>query len=140
MASRDVMPNTVTFTILVDGLCKEGMVSEARRVFETMTEKGPYDKARNAVALALSPVVRALIDPDGALRDIRDLDSISFSDWFLSKGGTRMSIQRMWDPVAYALGFIDCDNISARCMLTIFSLFATKTEASNAGFQSHQFL
>ena len=36
----------------------------------------------------------------------------------------------MWDPVAYALGFIDCDNISARCMLTIFSLFATKTEAS----------
>lgn len=41
-----------------------------------------------------------------------------------------MSIQRMWDPVAYALGFIDCDNISARCMLTIFSLFATKTEAS----------
>ncbi|KAJ6676963.1 PROTOPORPHYRINOGEN OXIDASE [Salix viminalis] len=41
-----------------------------------------------------------------------------------------MSIQRMWDPVAYALGFIDCDNISARCMLTIFSLFATKTEAT----------
>ncbi|RVW74034.1 Zeta-carotene desaturase, chloroplastic/chromoplastic [Vitis vinifera] len=89
-----------------------------------------YDKARNALALALSPVVRALVDPDGAMRDIRNLDSISFSDWFLSKGGTRMSIQRMWDPVAYALGFIDCDNISARCMLTIFSLFATKTEAS----------
>ncbi|KAA0062585.1 zeta-carotene desaturase [Cucumis melo var. makuwa] len=55
---------------------------------------------------------------------------ISFSEWFLSKGGTRASIQRMWDPVAYALGFIDCDDISARCMLTIFSLFATKTEAS----------
>ena len=55
---------------------------------------------------------------------------ISFSEWFMSKGGTRASIQRMWDPVAYALGFIDCDNISARCMLTIFSLFATKTEAS----------
>ncbi|GAY62719.1 hypothetical protein CUMW_220060 [Citrus unshiu] len=70
-----------------------------------------YDKARNALALALSPV-------------------ISFSDWFLSKGGTRTSIQRMWDPVAYALGFIDCDNISAWCMLTIFTLFATKTEAS----------
>ncbi|XP_034930741.2 zeta-carotene desaturase, chloroplastic/chromoplastic-like [Populus alba] len=80
--------------------------------------------------IALSPVVKALVDPDGALRDIRNLDSISFFDWFLSKGGTRMSIQRMWDPVAYALGFIDCDNISARCMLTIFSLFATKTEAS----------
>ncbi|KAM1649378.1 hypothetical protein ACFX15_010141 [Malus domestica] len=89
-----------------------------------------YDKARNAVALALSPVVKALVNPDGALQDVRNLDSISFSDWFLSKGGTRMSIQRMWDPVAYALGFIDCDNISARCMLTIFTLFATKTEAS----------
>lgn len=58
------------------------------------------------------------------------LQQISFSEWFMSKGGTRKSIQRMWDPVAYALGFIDCDNISARCMLTIFSLFATKTEAS----------
>ncbi|KZV45114.1 zeta-carotene desaturase, chloroplastic/chromoplastic [Dorcoceras hygrometricum] len=100
------------------------------RAFLTTNQLKTYDKARNAVALALSPVVRALVDPDGAMNDIRNLDNISFSDWFLSKGGTRMSIQRMWDPVAYALGFIDCDNISARCMLTIFSLFATKTEAS----------
>ncbi|KAM0888411.1 hypothetical protein ACQ4PT_028364 [Festuca glaucescens] len=89
-----------------------------------------YDKARNAVALALSPVVRALVDPDGALQQVRDLDDVSFSDWFMSRGGSRESITRMWDPVAYALGFIDCDNISARCMLTIFTLFATKTEAS----------
>ncbi len=27
-------------------------------------------------------------------------------------------------------GFIDCDNISARCMLTIFQLFAVRSEAS----------
>lgn len=100
------------------------------RAFLATNQLQTYDKARNALALALSPVVRALVDPDGAMQDIRNLDSISFSDWFLSKGGTRASIQRMWDPVAYALGFIDCDNISARCMLTIFSLFATKTEAS----------
>ncbi|KAL4326145.1 hypothetical protein GQ457_11G015460 [Hibiscus cannabinus] len=100
------------------------------RAFLATNQLKTYDKARNALALALSPVVKALIDPDGAMKDIRDLDNISFSEWFLSKGGTRMSIQRMWDPVAYALGFIDCDNISARCMLTIFSLFATKTEAS----------
>ncbi|KAI6692573.1 hypothetical protein NL676_020283 [Syzygium grande] len=77
------------------------------RAFLTTNQLKTYDKARNAVALALSPVVRALVDPDGALKDIRDLDSVSFSDWFMSKGGTRMSIQRMWDPVAYALGFID---------------------------------
>ncbi|XP_051145004.1 zeta-carotene desaturase, chloroplastic/chromoplastic-like [Andrographis paniculata] len=98
--------------------------------FLTTNQLTTFDKTRNALALALSPVVKALVDPDGAMIDIRNLDDISFSDWFLSKGGTRMSIQRMWDPVAYALGFIDCDNISARCMLTIFSLFATKTEAS----------
>ncbi|EYU22642.1 hypothetical protein ABFS82_02G099500 [Erythranthe guttata] len=100
------------------------------RAFLTTNQLKTSDIARNAVALALSPVVRALVDPDGALRDVRNLDNISFSDWFLSRGGSRTSIQRLWDPVAYALGFIDCDNISARCMLTIFTLFATKTEAS----------
>ena len=36
----------------------------------------------------------------------------------------------MWDPIAYALGFLDCDHISARAMLTIFMLFAIRTEAS----------
>eukprot|EP00967_Tisochrysis_lutea_P044039 scaffold53284_cov33-Tisochrysis_lutea.AAC.2 len=35
-----------------------------------------------------------------------------------------------WDPIAYALGFLDCDHISARCMLTIFMLFAIRSEAS----------
>ncbi len=33
-------------------------------------------------------------------------------------------------PAAYALGFLDCNDISARCMLTIFQFFATKTDAS----------
>lgn len=33
-------------------------------------------------------------------------------------------------PTAYALGFLDCQDISARCMLTIFQFFATKTDAS----------
>lgn len=41
-----------------------------------------YDKARNAVALALSPVVRALVDPDGALQQIRDLDSVRVISFF----------------------------------------------------------
>ena len=88
------------------------------------------DKFANAVALATSPVVRALFDFDGALQDIRNLDNISFSEWFLGQGGSRGSIKRMWDPIAYALGFMDCDNTSARCMLTIFQLFAVRTEAS----------
>eukprot|EP00607_Mallomonas_marina_P006632 CAMPEP_0182436662 /NCGR_PEP_ID=MMETSP1167-20130531/82756_1 /TAXON_ID=2988 /ORGANISM="Mallomonas Sp, Strain CCMP3275" /LENGTH=533 /DNA_ID=CAMNT_0024629055 /DNA_START=76 /DNA_END=1677 /DNA_ORIENTATION=- len=88
------------------------------------------DKLANAVALATSPVVRALFDFDGALQDIRNLDNISFSDWFIGKGGSRGSLDRMWDPIAYALGFMDCDNTSARCMLTIFQLFAVRSEAS----------
>uniref|UniRef100_A0A0K6SAL9 Zeta-carotene desaturase, chloroplastic/chromoplastic n=1 Tax=Chromera velia CCMP2878 TaxID=1169474 RepID=A0A0K6SAL9_9ALVE len=90
----------------------------------------PYDKFRNTIALALSPVVRGLVDFDGAMENIRDLDGISFTDWFLSRGGSRGSIERLWNPIAYALGFIDCDNMSARCMLTIFQLFAVRSEAS----------
>lgn len=36
----------------------------------------PFDKVANAVALATSPVVRALVDPEGAMRDILDLDKV----------------------------------------------------------------
>ena len=61
---------------------------------------------------------------------VRELDDITFTEWFTSFGGSRGSIERMWDPIAYALGFLDCDHISARCMLTIFMLFAIRTEAS----------
>ncbi|KAH0850154.1 hypothetical protein HID58_095737 [Brassica napus] len=64
----------------------------------------PYDKLRNSLALALSPVVKALVNPDGAMKDIRNLDSISFSDWFLSKGGTRANRSFF---VAYAQGLPD---------------------------------
>ena len=46
---------------------------------------------------------------------VRELDDITFTEWFTSFGGSRGSIDRMWDPIAYALGFIDCDHISARC-------------------------
>ena len=64
------------------------------------------------------------------MKTIRDLDKISFADWFRSQGGNQNSLKRMWNPIAYALGFIDTENISARCMLTIFQFFASKTEAS----------
>jgi zeta-carotene desaturase len=75
-------------------------------------------------------VVRGLIDFDGAMKSIRALDSISFADWFRKHGGNQGSLKRMWDPIAYALGFINTENISARCMLTIFQFFAARTEAS----------
>ncbi|MBD2432062.1 MULTISPECIES: 9,9'-di-cis-zeta-carotene desaturase [Fischerella] len=100
------------------------------KAFFTTSQLSWLDKLQNAVALSISPVVRGLVDFEGAMQNIRDLDKVSFAEWFRSHGGSDGSIKRMWNPIAYALGFIDCENISARCMLTIFQLFAVRTEAS----------
>ncbi len=100
------------------------------KAFFTTSQLSVQDKLQNAMALGTSPIVRGLIDFDGAMKTIRDLDKVSFGEWFRRQGGSDGSIKRMWNPIAYALGFIDADNISARCMLTIFQLFAAKTEAS----------
>jgi zeta-carotene desaturase len=80
--------------------------------------------------LGTSPIVRALVDFDGGMDMVRELDDITFTEWFCQLGAGRGSLDRMWDAIAYALGFLDCDSISARCMLTIFMLFAIRTEAS----------
>ena len=100
------------------------------KAFFTTPQLDWIDKLRNALALGTSPIVRGLVDYEGAMGVIRDLDRVSFSSWFLGHGGSRRSIERLWNPIAYALGFIDCDTISARCMLTIFLMFAARTEAS----------
>lgn len=104
-------------------------VSGLQAFFKTK-QLGWEDKVANALRLGTSPIVRALVDFDGGMNMVRELDDITFSEWFTRFGGSRGSIERMWDPIAYALGFIDCDHISARCMLTIFMLFAIRTEAS----------
>ncbi len=100
------------------------------KAFFTTSQLSTIDKIANSLALGTSPLVRGLLDFEGAMKTIRNLDSISFADWFRSHGGNNGSLKRMWDPIAYALGFIDTENISARCMLTIFQFFAAKTEAS----------
>ena len=100
------------------------------KAFFTTPQLDWIDKLRNALALGTSPIVRGLVDYEGAMKTIRDLDRISFQEWFVGHGGSVQSIKRMWNPIAYALGFIDCEAISARCMLTIFMMFAAKTEAS----------
>ena len=100
------------------------------KAFFTTPQLNWIDKLRNALALGTSPIVQGLIDYEGAMKTIRALDEISFQEWFLNHGGSLNSIQRMWNPIAYALGFIDCEAISARCMLTIFMMFAAKTKAS----------
>ncbi|MEH2435736.1 MAG: 9,9'-di-cis-zeta-carotene desaturase [Nostoc sp.] len=100
------------------------------KAFFTTSQLSLQDKLQNAIALGTSPIVRGLVDFNGAMKTIRKLDKVSFADWFRSHGGSNGSIKRMWNPIAYALGFIDCENMSARCMLTIFQLFAVRTEAS----------
>ncbi|EFJ44652.1 hypothetical protein VOLCADRAFT_95071 [Volvox carteri f. nagariensis] len=117
------------FRFYVNGM-KIGAPFHGLKAFFTTPQLEPLDKVANSLALGTSPIVRALIDPEGGMKDIRDLDGISFTEWFTSHGGSMNSIKRMWDPIAYALGFLDCDHISARCMLTIFQFFATKTDAS----------
>ena len=112
------------------GGTKIGAPLHGLKAFFTTPQLTTADKAANALALGTSPIVRSLVDPEGGMRDVRALDGVSFRDWFISHGGSDRSIKRMWDPIAYALGFIDCENISARCMLTIFQFFATKTDAS----------
>ena len=98
--------------------------------FAKTEQLGLADKFHNAVRLGTSPIVRALFDFDGGMDMVRELDDITFTEWFTQLGGKRGSLDRMWDPIAFALGFVDCDHISARCMLTIFMMFAVRTEAS----------
>jgi zeta-carotene desaturase len=50
------------------------------KAFFTTSQLSVQDKAMNAIALSTSPIVRGLVDFDGAMRTIRNLDSISFAD------------------------------------------------------------
>nr|ADR82201.1 zeta-carotene desaturase [Auxenochlorella protothecoides]ADR82202.1 zeta-carotene desaturase [Auxenochlorella protothecoides] len=109
---------------------KIGAPFHGLNAFFTTPQLSLTDKVANSLALGTSPVVRSLFDPEGGMRSVRALDNVSFTRWFKSHGGSQASIDRMWDPIAYALGFLNCDDISARCMLSIFQFFATKTDAS----------
>jgi len=106
------------------------------KAFFTTEQLTLQDKLQNAIALGTSPIVLGLVNFDAAMKMIRALDDVSFADWFRSHGGSQNSLKKMWDPIALALGFIDTENISARCMLTIFMMFAAKTEASRLNMLS----
>ena len=58
------------------------------KAFFTTEQLTWVDKLRNALALGTSPIVRGLIDYEGAMKIIRDLDKISFKEWFLNHGGS----------------------------------------------------
>jgi zeta-carotene desaturase len=100
------------------------------KAFFTTGQLTFLDKLQNALALGTSPIVVGLVSYESGMKMIRALDGVSFADWFRQHGGNNHSLRRMWDPIALALGFLDTENISARCMLTIFMMFAAKTEAS----------
>lgn len=100
------------------------------KAFFTTSQLNVQDKLQNSIALGTSPIVRGLVDYEGAMKQIRGLDKYSFADWFRRHGGSEGSLKRLWNPIAYALGFIGVEDMSARCMLTIFQMFAAKTEAS----------
>jgi zeta-carotene desaturase len=100
------------------------------KAFFTTGQLTVQDKIQNAIALGTSPIVPGLVNYNYAMKVIRALDGISFADWFRRQGGSQNSLKRMWDAIALALGFLDTEHISARCMLTIFMMFAAKTEAS----------
>merc|ERR1719159_707985 len=65
------------------------------QAFARTEQLGVGDKLANALALGTSPIVRALVDFDGGMDMVRDLDDITFTQWFTSKGGSRGSIDRM---------------------------------------------
>ena len=137
-AFENLLPKQHTHTFVNrGGVVKEldfrfpiGAPFNGLKAFFTTGQLSVLDKLQNAIALGTSPMIRGLIDYEGGMKQIRALDRVSFAQWFRSHGGSNGSLKRMWNPIAYALGFIDTENISARCMLTIFQMFATKTEAS----------
>jgi zeta-carotene desaturase len=65
--------------------------------FARTEQLGIADKFHNAVRLGTSPIVRALIDFDGSMDMVCELDDISFTEWFTQLGGSHGSIDHMWD-------------------------------------------
>jgi zeta-carotene desaturase len=60
------------------------------KAFFTTSQLSLKDKIQNAIALGTSPIVRALVDPKGALDDIHKLDNqlcrlVPFPRWFPSQ-------------------------------------------------------
>jgi zeta-carotene desaturase len=65
---------------------KVGAPFHGLKAFFTTPQLSLRDKAQNALALGTSPVVRAVVDPEGGMADVRKLDGVSFKDWFMSHG------------------------------------------------------
>ena len=62
------------------------------QAFARTEQLGLEDKFHNALRLGTSPIVRALFDFDGGMDMVRELDDITFTEWFTQLGGTRGSL------------------------------------------------
>jgi len=56
------------------------------QAFAKTEQLGLEDKFHNALRLGTSPIVRALIDFDGGMDMVRELDDITFTEWFTQLG------------------------------------------------------
>ena len=75
---------------------KVGAPFHGLKAFFTTPQLSLQDKAMNALALGTSPVVRAVIDPEGGMVDVRKLDDVSFEDWFKSHGACSDRRKARW--------------------------------------------
>ena len=75
------------------------------KAFFTTEQLTWVDKFRNALALGTSPIVRGLIDYEGAMKIIRDLDRISFKEWFLNHGGSEKRFRKNVGSYRICFGF-----------------------------------
>lgn len=73
-------------------------------------------QAANALALGTSPIVRSLVDPEGGMQAVRNLDNVSFADWFRSHGGSQGSIERMWDPIGALQQTFTCNGVHTEAL------------------------
>ena len=70
-------------------------MKEENWVPSTSVPSSVEDEFRIAVRLGTAPIVRALVDFDGAIDMVRELDDITFTEWFTQLGGKRGSFDRM---------------------------------------------
>lgn len=65
---------------------------------------------------------------------IKQLDKYSYADWHRRQGMKQGVIDKLWNAIAYSLGFLGAEEISARPMTTVFHYFAREGKASMLGF------
>ena len=83
------MPVLIKFARPGFAAARDSPVLRCEQAFARTEQLELGDKFHNAVRLGTSPIVRALFDFDGGMDMVRDLDDITFTEWFTQLGGSR---------------------------------------------------